>query len=434
MKLIQKILVLIILFLVFSSHVQSIRTINQNSNQNLLNDARIEIIDGVKLLYLNGSYYEMGYQHGVLLKNETHQNMRAFLDYIEEISSFETMLEIWNETKEYVPDCYIKEMQGISDGADISFEIVAACYMTVLFMDIQCFTYSAWNNASSDGELYHFRSLDFPLHIKNPITGKYVQENSILIIKKPKEALKSLIPSIAGGVNFYQGINEKQISLGVQVCWSKDQTFSGMPVMFRIQNLLDNAENMQDAIEILTKNKTLGWNFIVSDAKQKVGYAIETTANCSYNGTWDNPVESNHPFWQIKEVVRRTNFFINPEIAKTQRNNYNPSGLLGFLRIFTGEPFFALWRKYKSMSEEIEKNWGKINLDSGMSLMRKVYTGRTDIFMYLFLRLNKQSILCDFQQWGVCPKTGDFVISFADANSFSHETKLHYFNLNDFFK
>jgi hypothetical protein len=54
--------------------------------------------------------------------------------------------------------------------------------------------------------------------------------------------------------------------------------------------------------------------------------------------------------------------------------------------------------------------------------------------MYLFLRLNKQSILCDFQQWGVCPKTGDFVISFADANSFSHETKLHYFNLNDFFK
>lgn len=427
------ILILLVLLLLFSSYTQSLTANNQKTNHVSFNDARLEIINGIKILYVNGSYYDMGYQHGFLLKDEAHENMRAFQNYINKISSYEKMLEIWNATKPYVPDQYIEEMQGISDGAQVTFETVAACYMVVLFMDMQCFSYAAWNNATDNEDLYHFRSLDFPLQIKDPITGKYIQENSVLIIRKPKNGLKSLIPSIAGGINFYQGVNEKQISIGVQVCWSSAETLHGIPVKFKIQRVLDSAENMQEAIDILTKNNTLGWNFIVSDGKEKTGYAIEINANQSYNGTWNNPVEKNNPFWQIKEVIRRTNFFINPQIALTQRNNYDPSGLKGFITLFKGEPFFPLWRKYKSMSEEIDKNWGEINLESGMSLMRKVYKGRTDIFMFLFVRLFKQSILCDFQQWAVCPKTGDFVISFADANNYSHDTQLHYFNLYDLF-
>jgi len=100
----------------------------------------IKEIDGVKILHLNGSYYEMGYQHGYLLKEEAHENMRAILSYINEISSYDTMLKIWNKTNPYVPSCYIDEMQGISDGGQVPFETIAACYMTILFMDMQCFS------------------------------------------------------------------------------------------------------------------------------------------------------------------------------------------------------------------------------------------------------------------------------------------------------
>lgn len=428
---IQKIIIpFVIIILLLPGFTQNITAEPQNINV-AFNDARVEIIDGVKVLYVNGSYYEMGYQHGYLLKDEAHENMRAFLEYISKISSYERMLEIWYETKPYIPACYIEEMQGIADGAQVSFETVAACYMSILYMDMQCFTYAAWSNATKDGKLYHFRSLDFPVTLKDPVTGKYVQENTVLIVRKPKNGLKSLLTSIAGGINFYQGVNEKQISIGVQVCWSTSQTLHGIPAKFKIQKVLDTAENIQEAVDILTHNNTLGWNFIVSDGKQKTAFAVEITANGSYVGTWDDPVEETQPFWQIKEIVRRTNFFINPELASTQRNDYNPSGFKGFLSLFKGEPFFTLWRKYKSMSEEIEKNWGEINLTTGMSLMRKVYTGRTDIFMFLFLRMGRNSILCDFQQWAACPETGDFIVSFADKDSFSHENPLHYFNIYD---
>lgn len=435
MKIIRKILACLILFLMLSSYSQSLSTNIQKMDSLLLEGARLEVEDGVRILYVNGSYYEMGYQHGFLLKDEVHENMRAMLDYIDDVSSYEAMLDIWNETESYVPDCYIEEMQGIVDGAGVSFEVVAVCYMLVLYIDMQCFTYAAWSNATIDGKLYHVRSLDFALIIKDPLTGKYIQENSLLIVRSPEDGLKSLVPSIAGGINFYQGVNEKQISIGVEVCWSSDETLKGVPVVFKVQKILDTAETIGEAVEILTNNNTLGWNFIVSDGSEKIAYAVEITANYTYVGMWNNSFEDEDPFWQIEDVVRRTNFFIDPELAFTQRDNYDPRGIRGLLRTFLkGEPFFPLWRKYKSMSEEIEKNWGVLDLNSSISLMRKVYTGKTDIFMFFFVRFFTGSILCDFQQWAVCPETGEFVISFADATLHSHEAELHYFNMYDLFE
>jgi len=440
MKLFKKILVCAVVFLMFSCYGESLsvedqRFIEKSDVSSLLDGGHLELVGGVKILFINGSYYEMGYQHGFLLKDEIHENVRAYLhQYAEEKTSYETLLEMWNTTKQYIPSCYTTEMQGIADGANVSLEKLAVSYMTIIHMDMQCFTYAAWSDATVDSRLYHVRSLDFPLIIKDPVTGKYIQETSILIVREPDDGLKSLIPSIAGWINFYQGINEKQVSIGVQVCWSSDQTLKGVPAQFKVQKILDSANDINDAIDILTSNKTLGWNFIVSDAKTRVGYAVETTANHTYVGNWNNSYEGKHPFWKIKNVVRRTNFFIDPTLAATQRTCYKPGGLIGFLKLFTGESFFPLWRKYRSMSLEIQKNWGDIDLNSSISLLRKVYTGKTDFFMFIFVNFAKSSILCDFHQWSVCPETGDFVISFADAERYSHETQLHYFNINEFFE
>jgi len=439
MKLLKKIIIFTTIFLIISCYGESLsinkqRFVEKANDLSLLKDGHLELHDGVKILFINGTYYEMGYQHGFLLKNEIHENIRAFIKRAGEVSSYETLLNIWNTTKPFVPNCYIDEMQGIADGADISFEELAVSYMFVVEKDLNCFTYAAWADATKDGRLYHIRSLDFALIIKDPITGKYIQENSVLIIREPNGGLKSLIPSIAGWINFYQGINEKQLSIGVQVCWSSDQTLKGIPTTFKVQKILDSAEDIDEALNILISNKTLGWNYIISDAKTCVGYAVETTANHTYIGTWNNSVEEKYPFWEIKNVVRRTNFFIEPTLAATQRTRYNPGGLIGFLKIFSGESFFPLWRKYRSMSKEIEKNWGVIDLNSSISLLRKVYTGKTDFFMFIFVNFVKSGILCDFHQWSACPETGDFIISFADAKNNAHETQLHYFNINDLYE
>ncbi|MEF8848147.1 MAG: C45 family peptidase [Candidatus Thermoplasmatota archaeon] len=439
MKLFRKTTVCIIVFLMLATYGNSFsieknrRMTEELDTLSLLDGAKLEEHNGLKILYVNGSYYEMGYQHGYLLKDEVNENIRAFIDHGEKISSYDYLLDMWNITEPYIPECYIQEMHGIADGADVSFEKLSVVYMIIPFIDLQCFTFAAWSNATQDEKLCHIRSLDFPLVIDDPDTGKYLQENSVLMIRKPNDGLKSINPSIAGLINFYQGINEKQISVGIQVCWSNDQTLKSIPVQFKILKIMDTAENLQEAVDILTSNKTLGWNFIISDGKINQGYVVETTANYSYVGTWNNSVEGTRPFWKIENVVRRTNFFVNPTLASTQRKNYKISGIKSFMDLFNGEPYFALWRKYRSMSKEIEKNWGDINVERGISLLRKVYTGRTDFLLFMFLFLGEESILRDFQQWAVCPDTGEFVFSFADSEKFSHDSELHYFNIYDFF-
>jgi hypothetical protein len=49
----------------------------ENKYDKILSKGSIEIIDNVTILHLKGSYYEMGYQQGSLLKEQVRQNNRA---------------------------------------------------------------------------------------------------------------------------------------------------------------------------------------------------------------------------------------------------------------------------------------------------------------------------------------------------------------------
>ncbi|MBC7129251.1 MAG: hypothetical protein H5T45_05935 [Thermoplasmatales archaeon] len=388
----------------------------------------LEEKEGVKILHISGTNYEMGYQHGSLLRNETRENIRAFLSHC---SNYDDLLNAWNITKNYIPQEYIEELHGIADGAEIKFEDVIVAYMSVVTWGMSCFGVSAWGNATADGKLYHFRSFDLPMNIRDPLTGKYVHENSVLIVRKPKNGYASVSPSFAGSLHGGGGFNEKGIAIGMQTCWSRDSTFYGTPEFIKVEMVLDHASNIWDGTDYLIKNSTAGWNFILSDCKIPAGYAIEVTANHSYVGTYDNLVESTPPFWGIKEVVRRTNFFISPEIAKTQRDHYDPSGISGFIRIFTeNDIFFVIWRSYKVMSEMIEENYGRFDLNTSMYLFQSTYRGDSDTLLKILIKLAEgTSFNRAWNMWVACPETGDFVVSFAERDKIAFSTPYHYFNL-----
>lgn len=438
-----KIFEVIVCFLVFTASVSGFVTgetyqINNDTSQDnsykLLEGGWLEEKDGVKILHIGGSHYEMGYQHGYLLKEECLENMRAFLSYITQIIPYDKIKNIWGVMKDYIPTCYVDELHGLADGSGVSFDDICVLYAaTECIALMSCFGIAAWGNATIDGRLYHVRSWDLSFDMKDPVSGKYVQENSVLIIRKPQDGFASLNPSVAGALNGAGGINEKGIAIGAQVCWSKDQWFKGPPILIRVQQVLDYADSTEQVLDILTSNKTLGWNFIVSDGKNHAGFIVETSANYSYIGTWDNPVESNHPFWSIKDVVRRTNFYIDPVLASTQRDYYNPSGFIGLIKTFLKkEPYFVVWNSYRAMSEEIEKNWGKMDINSTISMIQRVYRGETD-FVLKFIKKHATtgSFLKAWNQWAACSETGDIAVSFATNSRNACENKVHYFNLYD---
>ena len=404
--------------------------INATVIYNPLDGGWMEEIDGITVLHVSGTYYEMGYQHGYFLKDEIQANTRMLTDFFNTAGfPYETLLHNWNIMKTYAPNNYIMEIQGIADGSGIPLEEIGVfniLHDTANLM--HCCGAILWNDATINGELIHVRSGDLSVNIYDPISGTYFQENQVMLVHKPNDGFASMSPTWCGGAGTYGGINEKGIGVGETTCWTNETTLEGTCASFRMGEVLDTANNALRALQIMDSNKTCGWDLFISDGNEPIGYVLEQTMNRSYICTWDDPEESNDPFWKIDYVIRRGNCFLSKTCASTQRKRYDPSGVSGLFDFVTGQnAYFLIWNHYKALSKGIEKGWGSFDLNGTMDMLREVYSGKTDPIYHLLsvFIFPPQPI----QQWVACPITGEMVVSFASSDKIASECPVHYFNL-----
>lgn len=409
---------------------KSVDFISSNSH-----DGWMEIVDDVRILHLRGSNYDMGFQYGSLAKDEIQKNLRAQMSFFENNGwPYDDILSVWDQMKNNLPEKYINEMKGMADGSGSSFEDIAVLNTIPAIFNIEgksCCEVSLWGPLTKDGELYHIRGWDWTLNIKDPVTGTPFHETQYLVVRKPDNAYASMDPSFAGSVFSWGGINEKAIAVGETTCYTYDSTFEGISAAFRMRMVLDHASTGGEAVNIMSSDRTCGWNFVISDGNVPEGFAIEQIANYNYVGKWDNPVEDNGPFWKVEGLIRRVPFFIHPETAKTQpgRNLHDPSGFKGFILYILGQNrYFGSWTFYRVISEAVEDRAGNLDLEGTMNMIRDVYRGKTDI---LFWFLQKRGFVHSVHQWVACPETGDFLISFAKGNNYAFNNPVHSFNLFD---
>ena len=327
-------------------------------------------------------------------------------------------------------------MQGLADGAEMTYEQVAVINTVPeifnSFHEDACCGASLWGCATVDGRLYHIRSYDWPFNLTDPETGTYFQELSLIIVRTPENGYASIIPEYPGDVSAYSGINEKGIAVGENTCFTKDITRNGISPAFRMRMVMDQASTIYQAIDILNSNKTCGTNFVVSDAKIPIAYALDQTANISYIGKWNDPVEGKKPFWKIKHVVRRAPMYVHPGCASVEINRvrYNPGGFIGLLNAIIGRSYaFFPWTQYRALSNAIERRYGRLDLNRSMTLLRDVYQGKTNL-LYRFGRNNLEIFTSHFQ-WVACHETNELVISFATAEKLACYNQVHYFNMED---
>ena len=404
--------------------------IQANEKYDPLQGGWLEKINGINVLHISGSFYEMGYQQGYLLKTEILENLRAFNYYYENNfgATYNDFLDLWTIQKSYVSQNLVDFIQGTADGADVPFDSIAITwvYDGGIYMH-RCSSFAVWGPATTNNELFFARSLDWFLDIKDPVTGKYIQENPVLIIANPEHGYSFMYPTFAGYV-VEDGINEKGIAVSNMYSDSSDQTPYGTPMGVRLFETLYQSSNAKEATDIITTNETFGYNFLVCDGYAPVGYAIETTANSTYYGTWDTPTEATTPFWKIDHTVRRTNCFINTTLASYQRNPYNPKSIVHLLKLKDGKPkWFFTWLHYKSLSKGIEKFLGNIDLNTTMEIIRSVYSLHYDR-IWTFYNILFIDPLKTAWQFATCPKTGDFLISYANVEKTAWKCPVNYFN------
>jgi len=240
----------------------------------------LEERSGILILHLKGSPYEMGYQHGMLTKHLMATSKEAFDEAVPPIKGGrvgEWIIKkylFWKLTKmeKYVPEEFIEELKGMADSItekEVDYrEILLYHAMRDIGQVLACSGFVALPQVTKNKELIYGRNFDF---LKGGSLGNVVtfyepdEENSFVSIGWP------------GMIGVVSGMNDKGLTVGILTAYSKDVSFDGMPSCFLMRKVLQYADNIEEAEEIIIKSPRTGPNIIFL-ADKKRALIIECSA------------------------------------------------------------------------------------------------------------------------------------------------------------
>ncbi|UCD83686.1 MAG: hypothetical protein JSU92_10350 [Deltaproteobacteria bacterium] len=300
----------------------------------------LEMREGIYVLHLKGTPYEMGYQHGSLMRD----GIAAVTDFID--TTFGPYIEYISEATPYIekwlPESLKEEIQGIVDGSGgaISYEMLVmfSCPIHLLnIIPIMCSSFAAANEATSDGELVHGRNMDW-------LFMEFAVEYPTVVIYEPEG---DIIPFCSIGypgiVGVLTGMNLEGITASIHWSDSTDENWDGKPIYPQLREIMENARSLTEAEAILTGTKRgCGANIILTDGEAKEGSVVEISAN---NYAVRGPVSS---------LVWVTNHYVSEEMKPLQ----------------DGDPSESSLNRYSRMGSLLEEHYGQIDVEKAIEIMR----------------------------------------------------------------
>jgi predicted choloylglycine hydrolase len=239
----------------------------------------VEQVNGCTVLHLKGTPYEMGYQHGALLKKDVKESFATLNELSKKIRMPQFGYEftptnvislIVDIQKKYLPAAYKEEIQGLADGAGISEEI--AFRMNFIPELFHCSGFAIMNSATKDGTLYHGRVLDYA-------TDWGLQKHGVLIVAEPDGKIPFVNVSFAGFVGSVTGMNAEHISIG-EMGGRGLGLWNGVPMAALVRRVLEESKSVDDAVAIFRDSaRTCEYYYVVADGKNNDAVGMEASAN-----------------------------------------------------------------------------------------------------------------------------------------------------------
>ncbi|MDY6934911.1 MAG: C45 family peptidase [Spirochaetota bacterium] len=389
------------------------------------------------ILKLRGTPYEMGFQYGYLIGDHALIMAREYPEKILmcNVESFPIEISIsldgdildvgiapnihikfncWTILSYHlnsVPAEFLQEIDGIVDGAaaaghitdteksrerfrkDLLFINMGQDIQSTIYYKLKsilqliypnqedkvetiphsCDGFVALNDATENGNVIMGR--DFMFH------RDVFYEHGILIEYNPDNGNSYVNVAAAGLVSVVSGMNSKGIAIGAHVtpCRNVNYFTAGMGVSFLKKKVMQEANELSEAIEILKNNKRgVPWIVILADGQgeEQGGAVVEYSANFfkvrhtdyEWNPTYIQRLLGYTDDLQIENnpnVVIAANTFITPEMNIWTRPIYSKK---------------FLWNsreRYKCILDQIfNVNYGlyeRINMDNGMNLVNYLH-------------------------------------------------------------
>jgi len=291
------------------------------SHQSLVGAGEIEHHDGLRVVHLSGTPYELGLQHGRLLREEVRASVSRLLQYFRHFLKFPLVRLLavnwwldsaWEKAQPFVAQDDLDELKGLAEGSGVPLRELYRLH-AIPDRTYSCANFAAWGRATKGGRLIHLRTLDW-----NIDAG--IQRFATVFVVRPagKHAFVNL--GWAGFVGVLTGVNDAQLSVGQIGAETTDATFRGEPMAFVMRRILEDAESLQEAVAIVRDaRRTVGVNYVVADAKARSAVVLETTRRHLRVFTANDAAERSVPYARpMVDAVFRADTAVDPVIRERQ--------------------------------------------------------------------------------------------------------------------
>ena len=290
--------------------------------------AQVEYHEGLPVVYLSGTPYELGKQHGEALREEVHASVRQVLGY------FRAYLKIpwvrswvvnwwldtaWRAAAPFIPPNDLEELRGLADGSGVPLPELYRLH-AIPDRTYACSSFAAWGRATAGGQLIHVRNLDWNIHAG-------IQRFAVVFVVRPAGKHAFINVGWAGFIGVLTGINDAQISVGQIGAGTVDATFRGEPMAFLMRRVLEEADDLDEASSLVRNaRRTVGINYVFADAKARRAIALETTHGYVRIFDADDPVEHQVSYARpMTDAVFRADTAMDPIIRdRQQASNGDP--------------------------------------------------------------------------------------------------------------
>ena len=238
-----------------------------------------ERYDGPPVVVLSGTPYDMGRQHGTILRTEVRASIERVLGYFRHYLKIPWvgpglvnwwLDRVWNDAAAHVPADYLEELRGLADGSGVPLDDLYRLH-AIPDRTYSCSNFAAWGRATAGGRLIHVRNLDWNIRAG-------IQRSAVVFVVRPKGKHAFVNVGWAGFIGVLSGVNDARLSIGQVGAETTDATFKGEPMVFVMRRVMEEAADLDTAAGLIRDaRRTVGVNYVIADAKAKRAVAVETT-------------------------------------------------------------------------------------------------------------------------------------------------------------
>lgn len=339
---------------------------------------RLEMRDGTRVLFLEGTPEEIGAQHGTLMKKEVHHLVRRILYGVGVGSSFGKGRWFFGEIEEaqsrlqpFVSGRHLREMDALAAAAGVRVEEARlANFFPELF---HCSGFAVFGDATEGGRMYHGRILDY-------MKGVGLEQNACVIVMRPDEGHAWVNLGYAGFLGTVTAMNEKRIAIG-EMGGRGEGAWDGKPMAQLMREVMEKASTIDEAVEIMRSSpRTCEYYYVISDGNTRRAVGIAATPE-KFETIWAG---ASHP--QLPHPVKDT------------------------VLMSAGD-------RYEALVSRVREGYGRFDANRARDLMTRPVCMTSNIQSALF-----------------APETLDFWVANADGENVASHTRYTSYNLAELLK